>query len=193
MRADSPNLCFTRGIRLQLSPAPNSLFCNILQIKPLDSIFCGDAHRYLPGNPLRMNILENTPITSAEIDTQTDLQADAKSLFRNILPVSRCDSRFCRSICRSAHSKSLGMNTLAGSREKIVRGYTETPPVRAPSLGANSLFRNILPVSPCGSRFCPDMSRYPPSKSFRMNILDGTQKNVGGGPTRRRNAPKSLY
>jgi hypothetical protein len=81
-----------------------------------------------------MNILENTPITSAEINTQTGLQADHNSLFRNILPVSPCGSRFCRPIGLSPLGKSLGMNILAGSKKKIVRGYTETPPVRALSL-----------------------------------------------------------
>ena len=191
MRADSPNLCFTHGSPGRLSSAPNSLLCNTLPITYLESIFCGDAHSYLPGNPLRMNILENSPITSAEIDTQTGLQADAKSLFRKILPVSSCGSRFCRPICLSPLSKSFGMNILEGSRKKIVRGYTRTPSVRAISLGAKSLFCKILPVSPCGSRFCRDMSRYPSSKSFRMNILDGTQKELWG--SYQRNAPERLY
>ena len=182
MRADSPNLCFTPGSLGRLASAPNSLFRNILPLTPLVSRFCGDERRYLPSKPLRMNSLENSPGRSDEIGTKTGLQADSKSLFRNILPISPCESIFCRLICRYPLSKSFGMNILAGSKKKIVRGYTQTRPVPALCLEANSLFRNILPVSPCGSRFCPDISGYLPSKSFRMNILEGKREKMWGGP-----------
>jgi hypothetical protein len=38
---------------------------------------------------------------------------------------------------------------------------------------AKSLFRKILPVTPCGSRFCTDQAHAPGHKSLRMNILKG--------------------
>jgi len=41
---------------------------------------------------------------------------------------------------------------------------------------AKSLFRNILPVTPCGSRFCPDRGLYSSHKSLQMNILENQQK-----------------
>jgi hypothetical protein len=43
---------------------------------------------------------------------------------------------------------------------------------------ANSLFRNILPVSPCGSRFCGDSGRSAVPNFFKTNILEiGRKKN----------------
>ena len=47
--------------------------------------------------------------------------------------------------------------------------------------GAKSLFRKILAVSPCGSRFCKDRTRYPSSKCLQMNILEKVREKKGGG------------
>ena len=136
MRADSPNLCFIPGSLGRRSSAPNSLLCNTLHITYLESVFCGDAHSYLPGNPLRINILENSPKRSTEIDTQTGLQADHNSLFRNILRLSPCGSIFCRPTCLSPLGKSFGMIILAGSKKKIVRGYTQNSTRPSPQSGS---------------------------------------------------------
>jgi hypothetical protein len=44
--------------------------------------------------------------------------------------------------------------------------------------GAKSLFQNILAVSPCGSRFCPDPLRSKRTKPFRINILRSLTEKV---------------
>lgn len=43
---------------------------------------------------------------------------------------------------------------------------------------ANSLFQNILAVSPCGSGFCVDSSRSPLRKFLRMRILEKATKKM---------------
>jgi hypothetical protein len=46
--------------------------------------------------------------------------------------------------------------------------------------GSKSLFRNILPVSPCGSRFWQDRDPTPSHKSFEIKILEEwDEKKVG--------------
>src|SRR5450631_1653033 len=44
-----------------------------------------------------------------------------------------------------------------------------------------SLFQNILAVSPCGSRFCPESGRYPLPKLLRINTLAKRTKKISGG------------
>src|SRR5436190_8768789 len=55
-----------------------------------------------------------------------------------------------------------------------------------------SLFRNILPANPYGSRFYPYPSRSAIHNSLRMKILEEQEKKVlsGHGP---RSEPKSLF
>jgi hypothetical protein len=43
---------------------------------------------------------------------------------------------------------------------------------------AKSLFRKILPLSPYGSRFYPDLRRSTHGKFLRMRILRNTQKKL---------------
>jgi hypothetical protein len=85
-----------------------------------------------------------------------------KSLFRNILPVSPCGSRFCPPPDRSNQPNSFRINILEIVTEKI---WSDRSQVK-------SLFWNILPVNSCGSRFCGDQDRYQASKSLIMNILE---------------------
>ena len=81
MRADSSDRCFTPESLGRLSSAPNSLFRNIITSNAFGlKILRGCTQAVFPGNPLRMNILEKTSKRSAEINTKTGLQADAKSL-----------------------------------------------------------------------------------------------------------------
>src|SRR6202140_4152620 len=46
---------------------------------------------------------------------------------------------------------------------------------------ANSLFRNILRVNPCGSIFCPDQPRSDPPNSNGIIDLERLSKKYGGG------------
>lgn len=58
-----------------------------------------------------------------------------------------------------------------------------------PLLEAKSLFCNILPLSPCGSRFCGSLALSITCKSFKNNILQRSiPKNTNPNP-----AAKSLF
>ena len=89
----------------------------------------------------------------------------AKSLFRNILPISPCGSGFCPDHSRPKLSNPFGINILGILTEKMWHGLF-------PQSSAKSLLWKILPLSSCGSRFCKHMHRSTTSKSLRMNILE---------------------
>ena len=63
-------------------------------------------------------------------------------------------------------------------REGSCNQFFLTDPPNGVQFEAKSLFRNILAVSPCGSRFYPDPARSPPRKLLRMNILGGLKKKM---------------
>jgi len=98
------------------------------------------------------------------------LRSEAKSLFRNILAVSPCGSRFCRDPLRSRLHKSFIINILRGLTGKMWSDRSQP----------KSLFWNILHVSSCGSRFYKDPSRSISDKSLRMNILEKARKKIAG-------------
>ena len=102
--------------------------------------------------------------------------AQAKSLFWNILPVTPYGSRFCADSARYPLSKSFRMKILGNRRKK----YVETSDRPGPEARPKSLFRKILPLSPFGSRFCPDKVRSNTGKSFRMRILEKQEKKKCG-------------
>jgi len=91
--------------------------------------------------------------SSHKLDSISGSQPEAKSLFRNILTISPCGSRFYPCPALSNASKSLEINIL-DDRRKIRR----VEPL------AKSLFHNILAVSYCGSRFYEDLALSPVSK-----------------------------
>jgi len=68
----------------------------------------------------------------------------AKSLFRNILDASPCESRFCEHATGPSHIISNGINILAGKCQT-----NSLPPY-----ALNSLFYKILHASLFESRFC---------------------------------------
>jgi hypothetical protein len=51
-------------------------------------------------------------------------------------------------------------------------------------LGAKSLFKNILPISPCGSIFWQDQPVSRSRKPLEINILKDRRKKSGIGPER---------
>jgi hypothetical protein len=105
---------------------------------------------------------EGSPNQFATAGFLNGLRSGAKSLFRNILAVSPCGSRFCRHPLRQKRTKSFRINILRSLIEKMWSDRSQ----------AKSLFWNILPVSSCGSRFCKDIGQSIPDKSLRMNILE---------------------
>ena len=108
---------------------------------------------------------ECSPDPFAPAGSLNGSRTGAKSLFRNILPLSPCGSRFCPDHSRSELSNPFGINILGILAEKMGSG-----PV--PQSSAKSLFWKILPLSCCRSRFCKHEDRAPTSKSLRMNILE---------------------
>jgi hypothetical protein len=103
-------------------------------------------------------------------DSLTDFRPSAKSLFRNILPVSPYGSRFCQDQFLSKLSNLFRINILEILTRKIWSDQSH----------AKSLFWKILAISPWGSRFCACCSPVPPNKLLRMNILGKwTRKKVG--------------
>jgi hypothetical protein len=92
----------------------------------------------------------------------------AKSLSRNILPVSPCGSRFCPDPVRSKLPKSFIINILGNLTKKMWSHRSQ----------AKSLSWNILPVSSCGSRFCTDPTGSIQSKSLRMNTLEKYREKI---------------
>jgi hypothetical protein len=101
-----------------------------------------------------------SPNRRSTTDPLTSSECAAKSLFRKILAVSPCGSRFCTDRAPSPSSNCLKMNTLATSTKKH-RGESE----------AKSLSQKILTVSPCGSGFYADIGLSQAYKSLRMNSL----------------------
>ena len=86
----------------------------------------------------------------------------AKSLFANILHLSRLDPRFCGNHNRPMHTTAI---------ESIVcRNRKDEAP------NSNSLFRNILPLSPFDPRFYRNKTRYGLANSKGINILPRTTK-----------------
>src|SRR6266702_1738427 len=96
-------------------------------------------------------------------DCLNSLRHTTKSLSYNILVVSPCGSIFYPDWRRHSVIKSLRINILADRREKM--WAARYPNCLRPR--AKSLFQNILPVTPCGSRFYPDPWLSPPTKSFK--------------------------
>jgi hypothetical protein len=92
-----------------------------------------------------------------------------KSLLSNILSVSHCGSRFYLDLSQFLPDRSFRMNSL---RKTVERNQTD----QLGEFEANSLFQNILAVSPCRSRFYPDKPLSSYRKSFRMNILEKRRK-----------------
>jgi hypothetical protein len=105
---------------------------------------------------------EGSPNQFSTASALNELQLGANSLFRNILAVSPCGSRFCPDALRSKQSKSFRINILGSMTEKMWGDRFQ----------AKSLFWRILPVSSFGSRFWKDPSQSLPGKSLRMNILE---------------------
>jgi hypothetical protein len=115
------------------------------------------------------------PIAFSDCRSPMIPRSAAKSLFRNILPASPCGSRFCGQPAGSIASISNGINILADGQER-------NPLPSGDQNAANSLFRKILRVSPCGSGFCSHHpgSALPNPNEFR--ILENPSKKMSRGP-----------
>ena len=99
------------------------------------------------------------------------LNRAVNSLFPKILSITPCGSRFYRSIEEPCASKSFEINILqiVGEKKCGALPFDSRP---------KSLFRNILPLSHCRSRFYRSATPSPSSKILRINILENVaEKN----------------
>ena len=104
------------------------------------------------------------------------------SLFRNIVHVTPLESIFCPDARGCRGNKPFRMNILENRSKKSA----ETDVKNCPQLEPKSLFRNILPISPYGSRFCRPICLSLSSKSFGMNILATSKKKIVRASTKLR-------
>jgi hypothetical protein len=165
MHQGSPNERSTVGRLAGSSVAAKSLFQNILPVSPCDSRFWQDHLSPPCSKSLKISILEigaekilgnhstlRTRSVSAAIGKQAPSAAGGRLLTRTLPGNSQAapHSVDCRSKV-AATTANLGS---------------------ASPWSANSLFQNILPVSPYSSRFCRDRTIFQPRKSLEINILD---------------------
>src|SRR6266581_6321411 len=110
MREASPNQFCTSNPLNGRQRRAKSLFRNILSTSPCGSRFYPDSKRYPPSKMLRINTLGKRTEKIWADQYRSDSQAEAKSLFRNILAVSHCGSIFYGHTHLSTSNKSLRMN-----------------------------------------------------------------------------------
>ena len=118
-----------------------------------------------------------------KLDSIGGSQPEAKSLFRKILTISPCGSRFYRCHARSRASKSLEINILDRNGRNI----------RTVGPAAKALFHNILAVSSCGSGFYEDLALSFVSKFLEINILGNRSKKKREVPGTIRVHPRSCF
>lgn len=120
--------------------------------------------------------METNPLTFAKaVQKAEDNGTNANSISCNILPISPLSTRFCRHDKRLRSRKLLKINNLT-------EAVQETRGVYSPIGSANSLFQNILPISPLFIRFCGRKQRSLEGKHFRIKILtESREKKQGRG------------
>ena len=115
-------------------------------------------------------LMETNPLTFAKaVQKAEDNGTNTNSISCNILPISPLSTRFCRLDKKCRSRKLLRINNLTGTVQ-------ETRGVDSPIGTANSLFQNILPISPLFVRFCGRKQRSVEGKYFRINILKESRK-----------------
>ena len=123
-------------------------------------------------NSKRINILTDTSAPKAR-------EVTPNSLFRNILRVSHLESIFCAPKIAPRQCNPRRINILAPLISKnILRQIPSCSPLRR----SNSLFRNILHISPIESRFCAPQIAGPSINSSRINILQKSPEKLMSSP-----------
>src|SRR4029077_4658268 len=106
-----------------------------------------------------------------KLDPVSSSDCAAQCRFQRISVVSPYGSIFYMDSARSGVRKSLEINILGEPSRKECR-------LSQPDFTAKSLFRNILPVSPYGSRFYADLSQPRTSKLLGIKILEERSKKM---------------
>jgi len=124
-------------------------------------------------------LMETNPLAFAKaVQKAEDHEANTNSLSCNILPISPLSTRFCQHDEKCRSRKLLKINSLT-------EAVQETRGGDSPIGTANSLFQNILPISPLFARFCGQKRRSAEGKYFRIKILREVLKKNRAGYTQR--------
>ena len=115
-------------------------------------------------------LMETNPLAFAKaVQKSEDHETNTNSLSCNILPISPLSTRFCRHDEKCRSRKLLKINSLTEAAQETRGGDS-------PIGTANSLFQNILPISPLFVRFCGRRQRSAEGKYFRIKILRELRK-----------------
>ena len=129
-------------------------------------------------------LMETNPLTFAKaVQKAEDNGTNTNSRCCNILPIRPSSTRFCR------HDKKCRSRKLL-KNHNLTETVQEAGGVDSPIGTANSLFQNILPISPLFGRFCGRKRRSAECKYFRINILEESHKKTGRGYTQRKSSRK---
>jgi hypothetical protein len=165
MHHGSPNERCTGGLLANSSLATKSLFQNILPVSPCGSRFWQDHLSSQCSKSLKISILE----IGAEkiVGNHSTLRTHSVSAAIGKQAPSAAGARL--------HTRTLPGNSQAAPHSVDCRSKVAATTANLASASpwsANSLFQNILPVSPYSSRFCRNRAISQSRKSLEINILD---------------------
>ncbi len=152
-------------IRHSYNCQANSLFHNILPASASESIFCASASYAVGCNLKKTSILPDRAQKRllSELGFVAHRCAD-NSLLSNILHVTPGKkSRFCKPTHPSHRRNFKKTNTLLNLQIRMQ---------------PDSLFRNILPVTPTESRFCVPTPRHPVQLEENRDFARSSQKKL---------------
>jgi hypothetical protein len=108
-----------------------------------------------------------------------DVTASSKSNDLNILPLSRCHSRFCEGHALLDANKPLQFKILAGYDQKYFAGASSPHAKQRPKKSTRkSIILNILRISPCGSIFYRWRKLSWHGKPLQFNILREFEEKI---------------
>jgi hypothetical protein len=155
-----PNECSTVGLVGGSKPGSKSLFWKVLSVSPCGSIFWQDRDPSPSHKSFEIKILEEWG--KKKVGDHFTLRPHAGSI----------------ALAGQAPSSALALpdNFQPARLSQIAAATTDLR--SASKSGAKPLFQNILPVSPCGSRFWHNQALSSSHKSLEINILENrAQKN----------------
>jgi len=127
-------------------------------------------------------LMETHSLTFAKaVQKAGDNGTITNSMSCNVFPVSPLSTIFCWHDKKCRSRKLLRINNLTGTAQEIRVGDS-------PIGTANSLFQNILLISPLFGRFCGRKQRSSEGKYFRINILRELRKKNREGVHRTRSS-----
>ncbi len=173
-----PNECSTSGLVSGSRPWSKSLFRKILPVSPCGSRFWQDQDLSPSHKSFEIRILEEWP--EKKVGDHFTLAPRARSLSL----AGQAPSPALTPL--GTHALPDDLQAAQHSNHGLLPIASTTSDLRGASrLEAKSLFQNILPVSPCGTRFWQDRPGSLSHKPLEINILEKhAKKNRGRSPAR---------